>query len=132
MRWNNFWKNNSGVSLIEIMVALSIFGIGLVVAVRSLPASSEKTTRSRNLSIAVNLAQEGIEELMGRPYKHADLAAGNHADPNNPLHGHFTRLWTVTDNTPVTGMKMISVDVTFPTSGADSVATLRTFKSSRQ
>jgi prepilin-type N-terminal cleavage/methylation domain-containing protein len=132
MRWNNFWKNNSGVSLLEIMVALSIFGIGLVVAVRSLPASSEKTTRSRNLSIAVNLAQEGIEELMGRPYKHADLAAGDHADPNNPLRGHFTRLWTVTDDTPVTGMKMIAVNVTFPTSGADSVATLRTFKSSRQ
>ena len=132
MRWNNWFKNNSGVSLLEIMVALSIFGIGLVVAVRALPESSAKTTRGRNLSIAVNLAQEGIEELMGRTYKHADLAAGDHNDPDNPLRGHFTRQWTITDDTPVVGMKMISVSVAFPTSGADSVATLRTFTSSRQ
>jgi len=132
MRWNNWWKNDSGVSLLEIMVALCIFGIGLVVAVRTLPESSAKTTRGRNLSIAVNLAQEGIEELMGRTFKHADLAAGNHDDPRNPLHGHFVRQWIVTDDTPVAGMKMISVNVKFPTSSADSVATLRTFKSSRQ
>jgi type IV pilus assembly protein PilV len=125
-------KNERGVTLLEIMVALVIFGIGLVVAVRTIPESTAKTSRSRNLTIAVNLAQEGIEELMGRPFNDADLTAGTHADPDNPLRGHFDRNWTVSDATPVTGMKSISVSVTFPTASADSVATLRTFKSSRQ
>ena len=125
-------RNERGVSLLEIMVSLVIFGIGLVVAVRTLPESNAKTTQSRNRSIAVNLAQEGIEELMGRPFNHADLTAGAHDDPENPIRNHFARQWEVSDATPVDGMKMISVSVSFPTAGADSVATLRTFKTMRQ
>ena len=124
--------NEKGASLLEIVVAITVFGIGLVVAMRTLPESSAKTTRGRNLSIAVNLAQEGIEDLMGRTFSDADLAAGDHADPNNPIRGHFNRVWTVADATPVSGMKMITVSVEFPTAGADSVATLRTFKTLRQ
>ena len=134
MRWKlDVIQNERGVSLLEIMVALVIFGIGLVVAVRTLPESNAKTTQSRNRSIAVNLAQEGIEELMGRPFNHADLAAGTHDDPDNPVRNHFERQWVITDNTPVVGMKQISVSVEFPAMGGiDSTATLRTFKSTRQ
>ncbi|HEU4928440.1 MAG TPA: prepilin-type N-terminal cleavage/methylation domain-containing protein [Candidatus Krumholzibacteria bacterium] len=133
MRWRfDEMRNERGVSLLEIMVALVIFGIGLVVAVRTLPESNAKTTQSRNRSIAVNLAQEGIEELMGRPFNNADLTAGVHVDPENPIRNHFARQWEVTDATPVAGMKMISVSVSFPTAGVDSVATLRTFKTMRQ
>ncbi|HEX6790106.1 MAG TPA: type II secretion system protein [Candidatus Krumholzibacteria bacterium] len=126
------WRNEKGASVVEIMVALLIFGIGLVAAVRVLPESSAKTTRSRNKTIAVNIAQEKIEELMAAGYQAADLTAGDHDDPANPIRNHFNRTWTVTDDTPVEDMKTISVSVTFPTSGADSVATLRTFKTSRQ
>jgi len=126
------WRNDRGSGLVEIMVALTIFGIGLVAAVRMLPESSAKTTRSRNKTVAVNLAQEKMEELLARAFKDADLNAGNHDDPENPVDGHYNRTWTITDNTPVTGMKMISVSVTFPTASADSVATLRTYKTSRQ
>ena len=126
------WRNEKGASVVEIMVALLIFGIGLVAAIRVLPDSSTKTTRSRNKTIAVNIAQEKVEELMAAGYQHADLTAGNHDDPDNPIRGRYTRTWSVTDNTPVTGMKMISVSVTFPTASADSASTLRTYKSSRQ
>jgi Tfp pilus assembly protein PilV len=126
------WRNEKGASVVEIMVALLIFGIGLVAVIRVLPESSAKTTRSRNKTIAVNLAQEKIEELMARNYDHADLSPGSHDDPNNPVDDHYMRAWTITDNTPVQGMKMISVTVSFPTSSADSVATLRTYKTSRQ
>jgi len=126
------WQNNRGQSVVEIMVALLIFGIGLVAAIRVLPQSSVKTTRSRNKTIAVNIAQEKVEELMAAGFQDADLAAGDHDDPDNPINNHYNRTWTVTDDTPVSGMKSISVSVTFPTSSADSVATLRTFKTSRQ
>lgn len=125
-------RNEKGSSVVEIMVALVVLGIGLVSAMRVLPESSTKTTRSRNKTTAVNIAQEKIEELMGRPYADADLAAGNHDDADNPIRGRYVRTWTISDNTPVSGMKMISVSVTFPTSSADSVATLRTLKSTRQ
>jgi prepilin-type N-terminal cleavage/methylation domain-containing protein len=125
-------KSQRGASLVEIMVALVIFGIGLTMAIRNLPESSAKTTRSRNMSIAVNLAQEKLEDLLALSYSDADLNAGNHSDPDNPLRGHFERNWTVVDDTPITGMKAVSVTVNFPTASADSVRTLRTFISSRQ
>jgi len=114
------------------MVALLIFGIGLVAAFRMLPQSSATTTQSRNRTTAVNLAQEKIEELMADGFENADLTAGDHADATNPISNHFNRAWSVTDDTPVADMKSISVSVTFPTSGADSSVTLRTFKTSRQ
>lgn len=126
------WRNEKGSSLVEIMVALVIFGIGVVAAARMLPQSSARTTHSRNRTIAVNMAQEKIEELMSDGYKEADLTAGNHDDPGNPLSNHFNRTWSITDDTPVAGMKSISVTVTYPPSGADSAATLRTYKTSRQ
>ena len=126
------WRNEKGASVVEIMVALVIFGIGLVAAARMLPEGNAKTTRSRNKTIAVNMAQEKIEELMAAGYQDADLTAGDHDDVNNPINNHYIRTWSITDDTPVVDMKMISVSVTFPTSSADSVATLRTYKTSRQ
>lgn len=126
------WKNEKGASVVEIMVAVLIFGIGLVAAMRMLPQSSAHTTHSRNRTIAINIAQEKIEELMAEGYEQADLTAGDHDDPNNPISNHFNRTWTITDDTPVTDMKLVSVSVNFPTSGADSTVTLRTYKTSRQ
>ncbi len=114
------------------MVALVIFGIGLTMAVRNLPEGNAKTTRSRNMSIAVNLAQEKLEDLMALPYSDANLTSGAHSDADNPLRGHYNRAWTVVDDTPITGMKSVSVSVNFPTASPDSVRTLRTFISSRQ
>lgn len=125
-------KNEKGTSVVEIMVALLIFGIGLVAAVRILPQSSAHTTHSRNRTTAVNIAQEKIEELMADGFENVDLTAGDHDDATNPIHNHFSRTWSVTDNTPITDMKSISVSVTFPTSGADSSVTLRTYKTARQ
>jgi Tfp pilus assembly protein PilV len=125
-------RNQRGASVVEIMVALILLGVGLVAAMRTLPESNAKTTRSRNKTKAVNIAQEKIEQLMGLPFNAADLAPGAHADPDNPVDGHYNRTWNVADDTPVAGMKDISVSVRFPTSSADSVATLRTFTTSRQ
>jgi prepilin-type N-terminal cleavage/methylation domain-containing protein len=125
-------KSQRGASLVEIMVALVIFGIGVTMAIRNLPEGNAKTTRSRNMSIAVNLAQEKLEDLMALPFTDADLTAGTHNDPDNPLRQHFNRSWTVVDDSPITDMKSVSVSVTFPTAGADDVRTLRTFISSRQ
>lgn len=126
------FKCQRGASLVEIMVALVIFGIGLTMAMRNLPEGNAKTTRSRNMSIAVNLSQEKLEDLMALPYNDADLSAGLHNDPDNPLRNNFNRSWTVADDTPITGMKSVSVSVNFPTASADSVRTLRTYISSRQ
>jgi len=92
----------------------------------------QKTTESRNITIAMNLAQEQLEDLKGLGYTDADLADGDHADPDNPIQRHFQRSWVVVDDSPIIGMKTITVNVTYPSSSSDGVQTLRTFVSSRQ
>ena len=125
-------RSQSGIGLIEIIIAMLIFGVGIAAAMRTLPDSNVATTRARNISVATNLAQEEIEALMGTPLNSAELAAGDHADPRNPLERHFTRTWTVTDNVPLTGMKRLAVTVTYVGGGNDRSVTLTTFLTPRR
>jgi prepilin-type N-terminal cleavage/methylation domain-containing protein len=125
-------NSNKGIGLIEILVALVLFGIGISFAMRTLPDSNVAMTRGRNLTTATNLAQEKIEELIAIPFTSADLNAGTHIDADNPIDRHFTRSWVVTDDTPVQDMKTVAVTVSFQSGSADSMATVRTFITSRR
>ena len=125
-------KKDSGIGLIEILIALVLFGMGISMVLRTLPDSNVAMTRGRNITTATNLAQEKMEELMGIPFSDGDLTSGNHADTVNPIERHFTRTWTVTDDVPIQGMKTIAVSVSFETANSDSTVTLRTFVTSRR
>lgn len=125
-------KSQRGIGLIEIVVAMLIFAIGIAAALRTLPDSNRATSRARNITIATNLAQQQIERLAGSPFTSADLSAGAHADPGNPLERHFTRNWTVADNAPLSGMKRVTVTVSFNSGSADSTVTMTTLLTSRR
>jgi type IV pilus assembly protein PilV len=125
-------KSEKGIGLIEIIIAMLIFAIGITAAIRTLPVSNTATTRSRNLTEATNLAQQKIEELMGTPFNDAELSTGDHNDPNNPLERIYTRTWTVTDNDPVVDMKSVTVTVTYLSGNKDNSVTLSTYLTSRR
>jgi len=125
-------QSQRGIGLIEIIIAILIFGIGISAAIRTLPDSNTATTRSRNLTLATNLAQEKVEELMGLPFSNAELSAGDHNDPQNPLQLHFTRTWSVTDNVPVSDMKRLTVTVSYTSGSKDNSVTLTTYLTSRR
>jgi len=125
-------KSQKGITLVEIMIAVIIFGIGIGMAMRTLPESSVTTTRGRNITIATNLATEKVEELMGLPFSDAELTQGTHNDADNPIDLHYQRSWLVADDTPIPGMKRVSVTVNFPTASTDSSVTLDTFITSRR
>ena len=125
-------KSEKGVGLIEIIMAILIFGIGNTAALRTLPVSNTATSRSQNITKATNLAQEKIEMLMGNQVGSADLTAGNHSDPGNPINRIFTRTWTVVDDSPVADMKSVTVNVTYITGSKDNSATLTTYLTSRR
>ncbi|MCI0479610.1 prepilin-type N-terminal cleavage/methylation domain-containing protein [Candidatus Uhrbacteria bacterium] len=125
-------KSQKGVGLIEILIALVLFGIGVSLALRTLPDSNVAMTRGRNISVATNFAQEKVEQLMSVPFSDGDLVSGSHNDPENPIDRSFTRSWTVTDDAPVSGMKTVAVSVSFETGSRDSVVTVTTFITSRR
>lgn len=126
-------KSEKGVGLIEIIIAMLIFAIGITAAIRTLPVSNAATSRAKNLTTATNLAQQKIEELMGTPLSSADLSAGAHNDQDNPLERIYTRTWNVTDNDPIADMKTVTVTVVYESgSSNDNTVTLSTYMTSRR
>lgn len=128
----NMLKSEKGVSLIEILIAIILFSVGISFAMRTLPSSNVTTSRARNITKASNLSQEKLESLMTLDYAAADLAAGTHNDPDNPIDNNFFRAWTVVDDSPLAEMKRVSVTVRFETASNDSSVTLSSFISSKR
>lgn len=118
---------HAGFTIVEALVALTIFGIGTILLMQLAPRASQYATRARVMSRANALAQAKVEELRSLPKLHADLGAGTHDDPINPIEGAFTRTWDVVDNDPIEGMRRVEVRVRVVTSSSDSVTTLVTY-----
>ena len=88
-------KNNDGFTLIEVLIGMAIFTIGIL-AVATLQASSTKSNASaRRITEAIALAESKIEDLMLLPYDHADL---NPLDsPYEEIIEPYTINWDVTE-----------------------------------
>lgn len=73
-----------GFSLLEVLLGVTVFMIGML-GVTALSISSLKSnTFSGNMSEAVIIAGDKIEELMSSPFADPLLAAGDHfEDPDN-------------------------------------------------
>lgn len=109
-----------------MMIALVLFGVGMMALAQVLPNGLSVRDKARRMSVATSMAQEEIERLRDLPYNHADLAAGTHSDPDNPIENAFRRSWQVQTDTPVTDMKRVAVTVIFVTDSADSQAVVTT------
>jgi prepilin-type N-terminal cleavage/methylation domain-containing protein len=118
--------DHRGFTLVEMMIALLVFGIGLVALAQTMPQGLSMRDRARRMSVATNLAQQEVERLRSVPYDDPLLSAGTHTDPMGPIDGAFTRSWVVVDDSPVENMKTVTVTVSFPTSSPDSMAILTT------
>jgi hypothetical protein len=54
-----------------------------------------------------------MEELLDLSWVEADMTAGSHTDPGNPVRSTFNRFWTVNDDDPIADMKRVEVRVTY-------------------
>jgi prepilin-type N-terminal cleavage/methylation domain-containing protein len=118
--------SNHGFTLVEMMVALVLFGVGMMALAQSLPRGLSVRDQARRMTVASSMAQEGVERLRNLPFNHADLADGNHTDPDNPVEGAYSRRWAIQVDTPVPDMKRVTMTVTFLTDSADSQAVVTT------
>jgi len=103
-------KQQDGQTLVEILIALTIFAIGLL-AVAGMQASAIRmNSTAGNLTHLSTLGMYKIEELSALGFSHSLLdSAGN---PHQEMSGDYTVSWTVIDNNPVTNTKNITVTVT--------------------
>jgi type IV pilus modification protein PilV len=118
-------SNQAGFTMIEALVALVVVGVGMLSLLQLAPRATHSGTHGRQISQAMSLAQDKIEELKAMPVESADLSAGTHIDGEDL--GGFARSWIVTGDTPISGMRKVEVRVSYETLSADSVAVLTTY-----
>jgi prepilin-type N-terminal cleavage/methylation domain-containing protein len=102
-------KQQGGQTLVEILIALTIFAIGLL-AIAGMQASAIRmNSTAGNLTYLGTLGMYKIEELSAFKYSHPLLDPGG--NPHQEIVGDYTVTWTVIDNNPVTNTKNITVTI---------------------
>jgi type IV pilus modification protein PilV len=98
---------NQGFTIIEVLVAMGIFTVAILGVAISATSVIKANQVSYSTTIATNLAQDKLEDLKANP---SSLANGS--ESSITISGEtFSRTWTVTTNTPVTGVTKIDVTV---------------------
>lgn len=97
-----------GFTLVEIMVAICVFSIGML-AVASMQVSGTQGTASAKWNTGAAVwASDQVEKIISLPYDHADLTNGAHAGVTED---QYAISWNVQDNWLVNNTKMITVTV---------------------
>lgn len=95
----NHLKNNSGMTIIEIIIAVAIASIGLLAYAVLSGSVIEKNAESKKSSVAITLAQSKMEEIKDLATR-IILSDANGLD--SPVYDTSTNSWT-----PTTGGEVI-------------------------
>lgn len=110
-------RNQGGFTLLEILLAITIFAIGLL-AVAAMQVSAIRGNKlGGDYTTATVLAQQQLEALKTGDITTAAYNAGGYADPANPITvggsgGTFNRTWTITANTAFSVRTTVTVSWT--------------------
>jgi type IV pilus assembly protein PilV len=105
-------KDESGFTLVEVIVALMVIAIGILGLATVFPLATEDVGKSGLRTKATELCQEKLEDLHALAYDAPDLDAGAvHADSLNPIDDVYQRTWEVFEDQPINGCKLIEVSV---------------------
>lgn len=94
-----------GFTLVETMIALFILAFALLAIGQMQIMAIQGNTLGNRMTAAVTLAQDKIEELRGLSY--SQIVSGEDSS------GVYTRVWDVQDDTPATGLKTVTVTVSW-------------------
>ena len=113
-------KNEKGYSLIEVLIAIVVLGIGIL-ALATLQLSSIKGNAfSQHLTEANAITQNEMERLVSLQLTDPDLTSGNHTTTVTGGAAGSTSyavLWNVQLDTPITNTKRINLTTTWNESG---------------
>lgn len=126
-------QNEKGFTLIEVLVAVTIFAFGILAVVQMQLLAGNTNIKSRMMTEAIVVAQNEIERLMFLQYNHDDLVPGDGdmtkgwafdnnpavtvtnevqlADFNNTTHPIYEIGWNVQPNVPYDNTKTVRVIV---------------------
>jgi type IV pilus modification protein PilV len=110
-------KGSAGFSLIEVLIALSIFTIGILGVASLVISSINENGLARRVTEATALAEDRLESMLALPYENID--AGQSTE------GAYTVSWNVAQDIIVAQTKSITVTVTWQYLGIDRKVTIQ-------
>ena len=144
-------SNQKGFSLIEILIAITVFAIGILAVGKMQIAAIKGNSFANDLTKATTLAQDRMEELIGLSYEidptvntdplddtkppngtaglDADVnATADHKDSNNPVDGRYNIFWNIATDHPINNTKEIRVIVRWTDRGAQKRVSITSMK----
>ena len=115
-------KKEDGFTLIEVLIALTIFAVGLLAVAAMQNSAILMNSNAGKLTNLSTLAMDQIEKLSALPYTDPALNAGSH-DPTSPS-ANYPISYTVTDTTAVIDSITVSIrkNITVTVSGRGKTA----------
>ncbi|MEA2061445.1 MAG: prepilin-type N-terminal cleavage/methylation domain-containing protein [Thermodesulfobacteriota bacterium] len=126
-----------GFTIMEILVAMAIFAIGILGVAKMQIIATMGNTSSRTVTEAVFFAQSRLETLLALPYDHNYLEDGDgdgdglaglddektdttEADHYENIQGIYTVSWNIAEDEPVEDAKRIRTIVSWQTTASGS------------
>ena len=103
-------KKEHGFTLIEVLVAITIFAVGLLGLAALQNSAIKMNSTSNKLTNLSTVAMDQIEKLSALPYADASLTAGTYGPTASPS-ANYSITYTVTDDNPSPNIKNIFVTV---------------------
>ena len=109
-------SGQAGISLVEVMVAALILVTGVLATAGALSTSIIGTRNSQDITKLTAAIRQKMEELRSTDY--ADLASGSDyldidgASGSSSTGAAYNRSWTVTADSPIAGLTLITVTAT--------------------
>jgi type IV pilus assembly protein PilV len=110
-----------GFTLIEVLIAMAIFAIGILAVTSMQMRSIGQNASARMQTEATTLAVDWMERLLSLPYEDAWLDEA--ASPLEAQDGNYTIQWTINEDPNNTGLpiKQIDIQVTHDNRNAKTV-----------
>jgi prepilin-type N-terminal cleavage/methylation domain-containing protein len=104
------WSNNEkGVTIIEILMAMSILAVGILAVVAMQTSSARGNSNSLMSTNGLLFVVNKLETLMDLDWGDAALDAGN--NPHTDDQDRYTITWNVIDNGVINNTKTINMTV---------------------
>ena len=102
-------NKNAGFTLVEVLMALTIFALGILAVTGMQIKAIYGNTSARIQTAETRLAVERMERLIGLPYDHEDLNEAS--NPHQWFDDVYSVVWNVTEDDPIPGTKTIQMVV---------------------